>query len=555
MKKIIRLYLYVICIAGSVAGCKKVDDHSSMVLSQPWLSDYYTQTTGSRLAPIDWKYPSTLVVGDTAMFIGNLFPYAAGTHIMIGNAEAKIVDTARFATTYTSYTPQQKLDGVRFVITKEMGVGKNRPVTITANGISIHGAPISIQLIEAGASRTDTTLWVEQIAQWTPANLNDYTDNSNFLVKHVTNDKAGNIYFSNQLSVQALRAGKVTPLISRGDALQDDKGSKFTIKQVLGSAVTFEGDAIYFSAEVLDNKADEENKYIFRLCKMNLASKTITTINRTLVANGVTTDENGAPFQGNISQLNVVAVNLYTDINEQLYYTNVYAPGSSSDHKWWYNNSSGISTGVPGVDPRDCLLLISRMDISGKVHGLMCFDYIYPSIGFKVNSGNYLHDPAGKTIYGYYTTNWIRYDMLAYNVAEDDKGDLTDTFGSSFNFLSYEKDPLYKKLSGSGYLTDPFSLQINPVMQLPDGSLLVVSNSSLAHYDLAGKIQYCYAGTEMGLDMPVAEQKQKTGLAKWVDFTGATLIGQDKSGAVYYCSGVNDTQNGVTFYKMYPKKK
>ena len=559
MKKIftlsLRLCLYAIGLAGAFSSCKKVDDHSVMVLSQPWLSDNYYQSSGSRLAPISWTYPSALLVGDTAILIGNLFPYRAGTQIMIGNVPAQIIDTAQFATNYTTYTPQAKLDGVRFLITKEMGVGKNRPVTITANGITIHGNPISIQLVAGGTARTDTTLWVDQLAQWNPDNVRDYAKNGHYLVRNIHNDKSGNIYFSNKFAVQLMSGGAVRNLIKVGDVLQDDKGSGFTIKQIIGSAVTFEGDALYFSAEVLDNNVDEQTKYIFRLCRMDLATKAITTLNHTLVANGYAADESGAPFQGNITQLKVVAVNLNTDIHNNLYYTNVYAPGSSSDsHEIWYRVNGGISSGAPGYDMPSCIILICRMDVSGKVHGLMNMDFSYPSTGFGVSSGYYLPDPSGKFIYGYYTTNWLRYDMFQYDIEEDDKGTIYNTFGENFVFHSYESNPLYKKLAANGFLTDPYSRQLSTVMQLTDGSMLVLSNSSLANYDLVNKSEYCYAGTEIGLDAVPAEQNKKTGLAKWVDFMPVTLIGQDKTGAVYYCTGINDYTNGVTFYKLYPKK-
>jgi hypothetical protein len=561
MKKVfflfIRVCLYAIGMAGVFSGCKKVDDHSTMVLSQPWLSDYYTQASGSRLAPINWTYPSTLLVGDTAILIGNLFPYRAGTQITIGNVPIQIVDTAQFATNYTTYTAQGKLDAVRFVVTKEMGVGNNRPVTVTANGTTIHGAPVSIQLVSAGVARTDTTLWVDQLAAWMPDNLNDYSQTSSYLVRNVHNDKAGNIYFSNKFSVQAVTNGNVHTLIKKGDILKDDKGSSFTIKQVIGSAVTFEGDALYFSTEILDNSADAQTNYIFRLCKMDLTTKVITTVNRTLVANGYAADETGAPFQGNIAQLKVVAVSLSTDIANNLYYTNVYAPGSRTDnHEFWYRVDGGISSGAPTYDFLSCILLISRMDTSGKVHGLMYTDFSYSSTGFLVSSGTYLPDPSGKFIYGYVTTNWIRYDMFQYDITEDDKGPVYNTYGENFVFHSYESNPLYKKLAATGFITDPYPPQLSITMQLTDGTMLVLSNNSLANYDLVNKSEYCYAGTETGLDAtPPPEQNKKTGLAKWVDFAPVTLIGQDKTGAVYYCTGINDYTNGVTFYKLYPKKK
>ncbi|NLR80395.1 hypothetical protein [Chitinophaga eiseniae] len=560
MKKIISLFLrlsiYAICGMLAFTGCKKVDDHATMVLSQPWFADHYTQQAGSWLAPVNWNYPATLIVGDTAMLLGKLFPSQPGTVITVGGVPIKIIDTAQFSPNYTTYNAQGKIDAVRFIVTKEMGIGKGRQVSITANGNIVTGPPVTIQLLGNSAARTDTTLWVDQLAHWMPADMDVYSRHQYDLVRCIHVDKSGNIYFNNQLSVQQVTAGQVSTVFKAGDVLHDDQGS-FTIKQVLSSAVTFEGDSLYFSAEVQDNKTDESSHYIFRLCKMSLQTKVARTLNRTLVANTYAPDENGSPFQGNVSQLKIVASYLNTDLNNNLYYTNIYAPGSTTnDHSSWYG-PSGISGGMAGADPYDGLILISRLDTDGRVHGLMNFEVFYPSIGYPVSANYYWCDPSGDYLYGFYTSNFVQYQMLPYNVTEDTKGSYIDTYQTKYAYQSYETDPKYKRVDGGGFLVDPTNVEFNQTMQLYDGATLAVVNYSLSSYNLQTKRMYVYAGTEIGSaygSAPEAQNKE-TGLAKWVNFTGASLIGQDKNGAVYYCKGFNDYTKGVTFYKLYPKKQ
>lgn len=551
----VRLGLYAILTISLLTGCKKVDDHAVMILSQPWLADSHTQTSGSRLTPITWTYPTDLLVGDTAMLIGRLFPYQPGTQIMIGGVPVKIIDTAQYSPGYRVYTPQPKMDGIQFIVTKEM-TGPKKTVSITANGVTIYGNTINIVMTKGGLLRTDTTLWVDQLTQWLPANVEDYASHANPLMRSSHVDKAGNLYFDNKLSVQAINNGTVHTLIKAGDRLTDAKGSSFSIKQVLGSTVTFDGDAIYFSAEVSDNPTDEGTNYVFRLCKMDLTTKSISTLNRTLVANQYSSEETGGPFNGNISALKVVAVNLNTDINNNLYYTNVYAPGSPWDnHNEWY--TSGISTGTTDYDSNTgSLLLVSRLDVNGIVHGLMHAEFYYPSTGFMVYSGKYLPDPSGKHLYGYTSVNWAPFELLQYNITDDDKGKTYKTNNIPYFFHSYEADLTYKNTSDFGFAVDPsYAGYMNKELQLQNGTLLVVNNHSLVNYDIEALSSYCYAGTEIGMyERGTPAQNKITGSAKWVNFQDVKLIGQDKNGDVYYCKGIDDYKNGVIFYKLHTKK-
>ncbi len=540
------------------SSCKKVDEHAVMVKSQPWFADHYTQFNGTHMAPIDWTYPKDVVVGDTIMLIGKLFPTVSGTSITIGGVPVTIQDTARLTMNATFYSPQDPIDAIRFVVTKEMGVGPNRKVCVTANGVTAYGPPINIKLINSGNMRTDTTRWVDEIATWKPTDMAAYSSNNYSLLYSVSNDKNGNIYFQNSLGVQSLINGQFTSLYQVGANVKDDKGNSFTFQQFIGSAVAFDGDYLYISAETKENSTDATDNYIFRLCKLNLASKQLTTINRTLVKRvNATVAEKSFSFQGNVSSLKIVAMILNTDVNGTLYYTNAYAEDNLTDnHSFWHN---GIASGSVGDYPFECVNEISAMTPDGNCRGLM-YSSLYSKVkgaGFTVITGQYIHDPMGNNLYSYWTTNWIQYNIVQYNLADDSKGfSFPPYLTSQFTMRSFENDPKYKMTNSGGFWLDGFDTDLNRCMILTDGTLLTSGQRSLYSYDLFNKNYYCYAGVENGVNTANPEQNQTIGRAKWVDFTDTRFIGQDKSGAVYYFNYHGDAYtNGVKFYKLYPKKQ
>ncbi|WP_212002026.1 hypothetical protein [Chitinophaga sp. HK235] len=537
-------------------GCKKVDDHAAQVADQPWFSEQYSQLNGSRLTPISWTYPSSLIVGDTVTLIGKLFPTRTGTVISVGNVPIKIIDTAQLTPRYTTFSEQGQLDAIRFVVTREMGAGENRSVTVTANGVTVYGPSVSIKLIGGGSLRTDTTLWVDQLAQWTPDNGSDYQKKNYNLIRSVHTDMSGNIYFDNQLSIQSFRNGSFTTILKAGDALKDNKNSSFSIKYILGSTITFTGDLLYFTTETTEDVPEAAQNYIFRLCKMDLASKTVTTINRTLVTKNATTAETNTILQGDIAQLKIVAMRLNTDVNNNLYYTNYYAPEiASGSHAIWYNYVGGNFSGQVGKEPFNSIVMVSKMDPAGQVRGIMSWKQWFASIGIPVTTGYYALDPSGKYLYGYNSPNWISYNGIQYDIPEDDQGVTLKANQTQFAYHSYETNPKYKMTETvTSFGVSPANPVLNNNIQLANGTTLIRQSHILQCYDIPTQSSYTYAGVEAGINQTVSEQNQTTGLAKWVDFTGVSLIGQDKSGALYFFRG-NKADNPPIFYKLYPKKQ
>lgn len=556
-----RWALSLIILLFLANACRKVDEHKTLVESQPWLADEYP--LGGKYGIYEWKYPSVMVVGDTAILIGKLFSGQPGSEIRIGGVLARLVDNFEVDPNkqYTTYgIPLEKMDVVRFIVTKEMGVGLNRPVTITANGVSISGIPVAVQEFAATAGKTDTTLVVEKLAHWLPAYANVFSSKGYALVRSVHCDKTGNIWFDNKLGINEVTGGQVTNVLKAGDQLKDDKGDAFTLKQILGSAVSFDGSTLFFSMEDTEPSVDTVTNYIFRLCKMEVATRTITTINRSLVLKGrAPVREDGSPYQGSVDHLKIVAMFLNTDVENNLYYTNYYAPGDMDfGHADW---ESGISNGKASSEAfGNNLMMICRLDVGGKVKAMMSAPYFpdyvpaYPTPGEHVVSSMYLLDPSGRYLFGFanfadFRTNTLQYDVQQENVIASVKS----PYGL-FAFRSFDTIPETKY---AGTLVLPvdwssFSYFFNNVMPQSDGAILAVVGGSLYSFDIPSLGVYCYAGVENAINIAAVGQDKLTGKAKWVDFTNSALIGQDKTNAVYYCKGYSDYANGVDFYKLHP---
>ncbi|PSL50310.1 hypothetical protein CLV51_1011654 [Chitinophaga niastensis] len=558
-----RWLLSLVVLLFILPACRKVDDHKNLVEAQPWLADEYP--LGGTYGQFEWKYPQVMVVGDTAILIGKLFAGKPGSEIRVGDVPVKLIDHIEVDPNkqYTNYgLPYEIMDVVRFVVTKEMGLGASRPVTVTANGNTVSGPAVAVQEFAQSAGKTDTTLIVDQLAHWLPANAGAFSSNGYALVRSIHCDKTGNIWFDNQLGINQVTGGQVNNIFKAGDQLKDDQGAAITLKQVLGSAISFDGSTLFFSIENTEPSIDTAANYIFRLCKMDVATRNITTINRTLVKKGtVALSEDGSPYQGNVDHLKVVAMFLNTDVQNNLFYTNYYAPGDVANaHTDWETaiSSGTINTEAYGKN----LMIICRLDITGRVKVLMSAPYFYdmkPSYttpGEHVVSSIYLLDPSGRYVYGFANFADSRTLTLQYDIQQEAVVATVKSPYGLFAFRSYDTIPATKY---TGTLVLPvdwgsFIYALNNVMPQSDGSMLGILGGSLYSFNIQTLGVYCYAGVENGNNAPAPGQNKLTGKAKWVDFSHAVLIGQDKTNAVYYCNGYADYTNGVDFYKLHPVK-
>ncbi|MBN9379751.1 MAG: hypothetical protein J0H74_03235 [Chitinophagaceae bacterium] len=538
-----KLYVYIAFIIG-LAACNKVDNNHHYIDGLPHLnlSTVHIQGVG------DYSYPTNVTIGDTMIMVGVLFIHEPGTTIHIGNADAKVVATS----VLPGNAAIADEDIVRVLITSDMGVGANRPVTITANGHSINAPSITISQFVQLQSKTDTTLWVDSIGSWTPP------PGAFVSLLDINSTDDGTLYFDNSTGVYRLNNGVVEKLLDTTQTVTEN-GNTYKAVTVLGCTTDHAGGQLYISMSVKENGVLPADRMVYRLCKMDMQSRTLTTINRTEVlkaGTAVTT-----PFEGDVASVPIVATQLKTDVNGNLYYHNRM-------------RSTGLGIFTKYLDN------FCRLDISGKISSLMVLlkSISVPGIALHMTTLMYAIDPQGKTIYvmDNKTGSSLPIDMniLAYDI---ELSDVAYSSGSTvqilYNFSSFDTSSLTGQPSGKNNLR-PFTSWL----ALPNGDLITANDfssypsPSLQAVNIPSRTFYVYAGTERGLftsfinvnncEYSGPGQVNTTGLAKYVRFSlspcrpgypGFTtaLAGIDPHGTVYYCTYGNTS---ISFFKMYSRK-
>ncbi|TDW96826.1 hypothetical protein [Dinghuibacter silviterrae] len=537
-----------------ITACHKVDQHYDLVNNQPWVT-----TSGT-----------TFYVGDTMTMQGKMF-LDKGGYIRVDTVSPVFVSKIK-----VPGPTADSLDQVRFLITKNMGIGKNIPVTVTANGITIQAPAITIHAFSGLLERTDTTLWVDQVASWQPTNPADYQTQSAPLIMGASVDAAGDVYFDNPLGIFAIKGGAAQAVIQGGTQLSDASGS-FTIRHILGSAISYDGQTLGFSAEVKDN-TDTAGNYVFRFCTMNLNTHTVTTLNRTLEPMAAPAHLAGpGPFEGAAASVNMVALFVSADYNGNWYFTNGYAvPDTLFPMSSWYTNFVVTRFSLEGS--QNVLDNVCRLGTDGKLKSL--FSYKPPSNlssnpplfnapGYPVaDITETLISPDGSTAVVHnkaasdatYSVNVAVYDLNLQVALSSPPAE------AQYRFISY--DTSLATGAGSTPITIPVYFNFygnapHTTFYLPNGNLLWAGSPSVIAYNILNETCFCYAGTEQGLLSGVpAAQDNLTGRAKFVNFAqvGATYFcGMDSRGALYYFTAPGNsygsavTSGPLTFYKLYSK--
>lgn len=542
-------------------ACQKANHYAQLVNDQPYvlmgpfgLVDYRMDNyTG---------YQTSYLVGDTAVLMGRFFLGQPGSRIQIGNDTAHILYQRQVvrrgaADSINQYTGKSDvIDYIRFAITASMGLGNQIPVTIFANGTSVQAPSLTITQFKGIRRMTDPSLYVDSITTWTPPDLN-YLMSLHLPSINGSNVAGdGTICFNNLTGIYLLRNQQVSQLAAMGSHYQEG-GTDWTIKVILGSVLSYKGDHITFSAAVTENNPDSLTAYIFRLCKMDLASGVVTTLNRTKMFYGVAaTNEAGGPYEGSLGALNIVASDLKTDVNDQVYFINNYTPGRTDFDPttlFYYELSNGQPTiDEPGYSN------VCRVDIAGNVKSIISSNSIF---------GAYYHPPG-------FVSQW----MTDYLVSQDGStGYVVDYFQGgpfSFSYVDLKSDI---PIASSGYnasyrffsydtssitgLHDPkvtfsFGLNgenfMNNYQILPDGDLLTNMGGAM---NIQNKSMYSYIGPELVSigRSPASGTYGTTGPAKnvWLS-SGDLFAGLDKSNAIYYY-WVDGSSGSVSYYKMYSK--
>jgi hypothetical protein len=542
--------ILLLCFSVLFDGCKKVDDHTESVLGQPFVT-----TAG---------YQSSVLVGDTITLKGKLF-IDQGGYINIGNIKANIISDQK-----SKNADGSVFDNVRIVITASMGLGSNIPVTLVTNGQTISFPPISIRQYQGIPQKTDTTLFVEKIAAFNPNNIADYNAENLDLYSGSSVAADGTIYFDNPIGIFKISSGQVQSIITPGMSLKDNSGN-FLVSRIMGSAISYDGNTLTFSASVQDN-TDTVNNYVFKLCQMNVATHSITTLNRTLMVKG-TAAQDGTPgaFEGTATQLKIIAMHLRTDVNGNIYFKNCYSvetPNASEDDIYNGFLATGHDYALETSWPYT-LSNICRLSTNGKVTSLFSlnspyYSPLYNIPGYKVQlASDYKISPDGATAYVYDQQDFVSHlSLLAYDLSKNVPLNNTG-LNPKFRFTSYDTNSATAFPTGQ-YLNTLISVNFSngdySLEALPNGTILTNNGVSIAALDIVNKFAFNYAGTETGLlgGAPPSQDKE-VGRAQNVAFSNMVFCGVDRAGAIYYTlppagQATRLTNPPLTFYKIYSKK-
>lgn len=210
---------------------------------------------------------SVYSVGDTLTITGRLNP-ENNLSIHIGNADATILSTKDASGFSGSF--KLKKEEVKVIISKEMGVGLNKQITVTSAGITVTGPAIEI-VGDASYALLGRQLQLQKVADIPSQSMRVYCRSGN-----------GNAYFwnatTNKLSKITAAEGSLTEVFSTASCV--DANGLFSILEFNAGGISPDEKYFYFSAKVQET---DQSRLIelYKLCRYNLQTKEFSTLNRT----------------------------------------------------------------------------------------------------------------------------------------------------------------------------------------------------------------------------------------------------------------------------------
>lgn len=305
MKKL----LYVLLLALMGSSCKKAENYYEKLDAQPEVRSNYQAVYG---------------VGDTMTLTGRLNPQN-NLEIRIGGVKATVASIVKQPVPRDNFM-MDTLERAKLVITKEMGIGTNRKVEITSGGNTIQGP--SIQIVEG----------IESGVLPGPVQLVKQLDMPVGATPLFCQNGKGSVYLCTleKSFVKISKNGTLTNLFS-GTSLTDQNG-QFTIVTFNAGGIDPTERYLYFSAMTTDGNADNSGNAIYRLCRYDLQSKALTTINRSAYPNALDqrTMSVYTPFEGTIGSAKLFAVtgvypdskgNVFLNINSSSSFARISTTG------------------------------------------------------------------------------------------------------------------------------------------------------------------------------------------------------------------------------------
>lgn len=549
--------------------CKKVVKNEERLNSLPSLitshaSIYGTGQGTNREDNYEYYYKTQFQIGDTMELAGTLFPQSL--RVQIGNGTGNVVVTKRITIHGTAEVPTIEGDFIKLVVTREMGIGLNRPVVITANGYSMVAPPVTIVGLPPFTGKTDTTLVVDSLLSFKDPALSRL-DKEHIIWGNVSS--AGQLCFYNGKNVYHLPAGAAQPTkVVTVNTAYGNADDLFKFKVIRAAAISWDERILYISGEVIDSGPNNPELAtnpratpygVARLCKLNLETGEITTINRSFFGgwgSRLYETPGPGPLNGSLQQVTLVANKIRLDKYDNLYVENAVS-----------------------LDQNSVVNVTSKVDASGQVKTLLSNDVRYP--------GQYIASPDGfalnpVTLMGFTgirqsfsISNPSYYDFAQEEPPQSYSGVKTEVTYSYFD-TSRTTGYASNKKSEIGSLL--FLVAFNPrrTAIFSTGEMVFFGDvRSPSSFNLEKKVAYTYAGAEINAvnhSMVPAEigtgttdfsnglQVNTTGSARYVDFSGVQVLGVDEKNAIYFFRPATKyaveapPENAARIYKLYKPK-
>lgn len=341
---------------GGLVSCDDTDKYYEELRREPeiWSMHIYDEVYG---------------VGDTLTLYGRFL--SDDLTVNIGDAEAPVIEKKNVDTKLNE-SESDEIQRVKVRITEAMGIGEDRPVSVTAIGITITGSSIEI-IPDSKAAVLDRALKADSIAPYPGGYSPVYCWSG-----------SGNMYFIDSVATSLIRMaadGSTTTLPFGAETLKDSNGTSFTVSRLNGCGINPDERWLYLS---LYQTAPRRSYYdYYRLCRYNLQDGTFEVLNKTPydTREENRTEEAAKPFEGAIAD-----VKMFTA-------TGVYPAADGSV----YFDMNGR--------------FVTRLDVQGTYTYLLKNNYDY------VLAGSFIIDPAPQ-IYsrwdagGYKEYKYLRDELL-----------------------------------------------------------------------------------------------------------------------------------------------
>ncbi|HBG41521.1 MAG TPA: hypothetical protein DDW85_08920 [Porphyromonadaceae bacterium] len=448
------IWLLAIVLSLGFSACDETDEYYEVLKKQPELVGF--SATG-------------LNANDILVIYGRFNP--DDLEIRIGDIEKVKIESID---TVDLWGSQFRWDysylAIKVIITNEMGIGKNRPVTITSSGITVENIPL-IE-IRAQYSLLEKPLTLEKVADVPANNRPVYCNNGK-----------GNFYFFHDTEYKLTR---ISPdggneQVFDKNIFKDNDGVTFRITRVDGIGIDPQERYVYLSAYT--RALTGQPNHYYRLCRYDLNSGQWTVLNKTAYSTRTAsrTLEATQPFEGNVGEAKIFTVTgVYPDKEGNVYFnmdnrfiTRLDAAGNYNilSKNSNYADSPQMEKGVPVINGYTDEELLNI--IPGTVDSFTNVDIIHPEGNeFYTSSvdGFYRHSLTGQKRINGFDNRYTRFSgaILYYAEIIDGRPYTTGYFNSSEERLTgrYSRSDTDNSVWGR--------------LPLADGKLLVLYNYPLA---------------------------------------------------------------------------